>query len=351
MNTRRAIIGDKALLRRLRLEALTLEPYAFGSTLDRELARTAEDWRRWISSGVVFLLEDERGAHGLVAGAHDAGDAAVVRLMAMWVHPDARSSGGADALVSAVVAWAQSERARVVRLQVVDDNRRARRCYERNGFVATGRMSLRERDGAVELQMERAVARYHNDSVKASNPGNVRLARSRLFPWRADSLVNRIAGRLLGDEFGNKVDEHLRLGDSRAAVVISVDALLVAAYTDELDCIVMLRFPQEFVGRFGLRTGARLLTVNTYFKQASVAPDLFPGPGAYDDWQNVNPLIAEFLSEDADRIEWRKTEIDESEWARCTLLGREYLRRRPGVARDGSPYKCMEPADVEGPAC
>jgi GNAT superfamily N-acetyltransferase len=174
MKTRRAIIGDEALLRRLRLEALTFEPYAFGSTLDRELARTVEDWRRWISSGVVFLLEDDRGAKGLVAGAHDASEPAVVQLMAMWVHPDARGSGGSDALVSAVVAWAQSERAKVVRLQVVNDNLRARRCYERNGFVATGRTSRRERDGAAELQMERAVARDHDDSVKPSNPGTGR---------------------------------------------------------------------------------------------------------------------------------------------------------------------------------
>jgi GNAT superfamily N-acetyltransferase len=171
MNTRRAVIGDEGLLRRLRLEALTLEPYAFGSTLDRELARTAEDWRRWITSGIVFLLEDERGAHGLVAGGRDAGDPAAVQLMAMWVHPDARGSGGSDALISAVVAWAQSEQARVVRLQVVGDNLRARRCYERNRFVATGLVSRRERDGVAEVQMERAVARYHGDCVKPSNLG------------------------------------------------------------------------------------------------------------------------------------------------------------------------------------
>ena len=76
-----------------------------------------------------------------------------------------------DALISAVVAWAQSEQARVVRLQVVDDNLRARGCYERNRFVATGLVSRRERDGVAEVQMERAVARYHGDCVKPSNLG------------------------------------------------------------------------------------------------------------------------------------------------------------------------------------
>ena len=93
MNTRRAIIGDEALLRRLRLEALALDPYALGSTFDREFARTVEDWQRWISSGVVFLLEEKRGAHGLIAGVRDT-YAPVVQLMAMWVNPDARGFAG-----------------------------------------------------------------------------------------------------------------------------------------------------------------------------------------------------------------------------------------------------------------
>jgi len=50
-----------------------------------------------------------------------------------------------------------SEPVPVKLMQVVDDNLRARRCYERNGFAATDRTSVRERDGAVELQMERRV--------------------------------------------------------------------------------------------------------------------------------------------------------------------------------------------------
>jgi GNAT superfamily N-acetyltransferase len=158
LNIRRAAIGDEALLRRLRLEALRLEPCAFGSTYERELARTVEDWRRWMSPGVVFILEDQHVARGLVAAARDPADTALVHLMAMWVQPEARSAGGADALVAAVVAWARSEGATAVRLDVVHDNLRARRFYERVGFTATGAVRVRDKDQAVEVQMERAVA-------------------------------------------------------------------------------------------------------------------------------------------------------------------------------------------------
>jgi len=41
-----------------------------------------------------------------------------------------------------------------VRLSVIDVNARARRCYEWNGFRATGTQFTRERDGAIELQLE-----------------------------------------------------------------------------------------------------------------------------------------------------------------------------------------------------
>jgi RimJ/RimL family protein N-acetyltransferase len=44
-----------------------------------------------------------------------------------------------------------------VRLQVVEDNVRARRLYERHGFRVTGVTRLRERDRAVQLDMERVL--------------------------------------------------------------------------------------------------------------------------------------------------------------------------------------------------
>ena len=68
MRVRRAGLGDEPTLRALRLEALTEAPEAFGSTYDRELARTTADWRRWLAPGVTLLLEVSDEARGLVAG-------------------------------------------------------------------------------------------------------------------------------------------------------------------------------------------------------------------------------------------------------------------------------------------
>ena len=113
------------------------------------------DWQGWLSPGVTFILENAAGAQGMVAGVHDADDPAVVHLMAMWISPALRGSGAADALIAAVLSWAKSEGAASVRLNVIQTNNRARRVYERNGFGCTGFETVRERDGRIEVQMER----------------------------------------------------------------------------------------------------------------------------------------------------------------------------------------------------
>ena len=157
VKVRRAGIGDEPILRDLRLQALTDAPEAFGSTYERELARTVEDWRRWLSPGATFVLDDGRAACGLVACARDATVPTIVNLMAMWVQPIMRGSGAADALVGEVIAWAHADGAHAVRLQVVQANARAQRMYARHGFRATGRTRARERDGVIEVEMERVI--------------------------------------------------------------------------------------------------------------------------------------------------------------------------------------------------
>jgi ribosomal protein S18 acetylase RimI-like enzyme len=154
---RRAALGDEPILRELRLQALSDAPGAFGSTYERELARTTSDWQKWLSPGVTFILDTPNGAKGIVAGVRDATGSEVVHLMAMWVNPTIRGSGAGDALVAAIVAWAASEGARVVRLDVMQANDHARRCYERNGFSVNGHEVVREGDGRIQVRMERLV--------------------------------------------------------------------------------------------------------------------------------------------------------------------------------------------------
>ena len=155
MNVRRAVPGDEPLLRSLRLAALRDAPDDFGSTLEREEARTEADWRRWIEGGVVFFAENagsEDGVSGLVAGVQNRDHALEAFLVAMWVRPEDRGGGAADPLVQSVVRWAGERGYHRVLLHVFDENPRARRVYERNGFRRTGGYLARP-DGKTEIEM------------------------------------------------------------------------------------------------------------------------------------------------------------------------------------------------------
>jgi GNAT superfamily N-acetyltransferase len=157
IGVRRAVPGDEPTVRSLRLQALSDAPDAFGSTYERELARTTADWSRWLSPMATFIAAESDEPKGLVVGARDAHEAKVVHLLAMWVQPSIRGRGAADALVAAVCSWAGAQGAAMVRLKVVRGNGPAERCYARNRFRLTGRETVRDRDGAVEVEMERPV--------------------------------------------------------------------------------------------------------------------------------------------------------------------------------------------------
>ena len=131
--------------------------------------------------------------------------------------------------------------------------------------------------------------RYLDDSTQASDPGRVALSHPKLRELRPDlyglpGAVQSVLGmlRLTVPQKGI-IEEALLHGDSRAAVVVSLSPLMVAAYTDELDCVALLRFPDALVQRYGLREGTRLLTVNLYGEDVessiSRSPDSAGGCG------------------------------------------------------------------------
>jgi len=119
---------------------------------------------------------------------------------------------------------------------------------------------------------------------------------------------------------------------------------VVAAYTDEFDCVAMLRFPQDLVQEHGLVLGMRLLTVNTYSKGTELVADLEHGPASYRRFSNFGPYIADFLSDDRERIEARKAQIPEAEWKRTAELSAAKLAKCGSRFRNGNPVKSFEPA-------
>jgi GNAT superfamily N-acetyltransferase len=152
VEVRRIAEDDWALLREVRLAALADAPHAFGTTrADAERYPEAR-WRQQAGGttadgrpSATFLGGDGDGrADGMAVGI-DTGEATLV--VGVWVARQARGRGLFDLLMDAVESWSPHRR---LVLDVARGNDRARRAYERRGFVVTG-----PSDEACEWRMER----------------------------------------------------------------------------------------------------------------------------------------------------------------------------------------------------
>jgi GNAT superfamily N-acetyltransferase len=130
---------DWQRLRDVRLRALATDPDAFLETHASAAGFPDELWRERATPAedqASFVFERDDRFDGLVS-CFVADDPATVFLVAMWVAPELRGIGVANALVERVVAWARERGAARVCLSVEADNPRAARLYEKCGFVET----------------------------------------------------------------------------------------------------------------------------------------------------------------------------------------------------------------------
>jgi ribosomal protein S18 acetylase RimI-like enzyme len=150
IEVRRLTAADWTQLRTARLSALAEAPYAFASTLAREQEFTDDVWRGRAGSGWTFGAWQGATIVGLATGLPpEAADgsgpaeaAAAWHLVGMWVAPESRGQGVADALVEAVCELARRSGAASVTLWVTEVNDRARAFYRRLGFGPTGGRQL-----------------------------------------------------------------------------------------------------------------------------------------------------------------------------------------------------------------
>lgn len=135
---------DWEQIRALRLEAVRDTPIGFVENEEHVLALDEAQWRtrgeRGASEGSVqFVAEDEGGRWlGIMSGWRPSPDEGPF-LLGVYVVPEARGdeAGVADALLTAVVAWASTQADRLL-LHVHEDNQRAAAYYRKHGFAETG---------------------------------------------------------------------------------------------------------------------------------------------------------------------------------------------------------------------
>ncbi len=137
---RRLRPGDAATYQALRLEGFTKHPLQFRVAQEDECDLTLETVGQRLEHAFVVGGFDAEGLAGV--GGLTRYDGAKLQhralLWGMYVRERARGRGLADELVRALLAEARSQGIRQVLLTVAADNARARRLYERHGFLAYG---------------------------------------------------------------------------------------------------------------------------------------------------------------------------------------------------------------------
>jgi ribosomal protein S18 acetylase RimI-like enzyme len=144
-------------VRALRLEMVKDTPMGFAESYETALTHDEAEWRRRGARGggaasAAFAAIADRRWVGTMSGYVDAGRP---MLVGVYVTPDYRGQAGvADALLAAVEHWA-TQHGETITLHVHADNLRARRYYEKRGYIETG-VTLPYVLNAAETEIEMA---------------------------------------------------------------------------------------------------------------------------------------------------------------------------------------------------
>ncbi|MCC6375479.1 MAG: GNAT family N-acetyltransferase [Microbacteriaceae bacterium] len=152
---RRAMPDDWEQAREVRILALTSDPIAFCSNVEKERQLTESDWRRRLTESYTVLGWNGRIPVATATGKVDQHETGAREMVGVWLDPSSRGTDAASRLVKEIIDWARVERATALSLWVMENNVRAKRFYQRIGFVETGEKE-EAKPGVYEVRMKRA---------------------------------------------------------------------------------------------------------------------------------------------------------------------------------------------------
>jgi RimJ/RimL family protein N-acetyltransferase len=157
---RRLAASEGAAYREIRLEALRLNPEAFGSTYEAESVRPLANFSERLTGCAVFGAFCDAEIVGMAGflGREGAKDAHKGYLWGMYVQPRVRNAGVGRRLAEAVIDYAR-QHVEILQLNVVSENDAARQFYVSLGFVEYG----------IERKALKQNGRYYDDVLMAKD--------------------------------------------------------------------------------------------------------------------------------------------------------------------------------------
>jgi len=159
VSLRQMTVDDGALLRDIRLLALSADPRVFGSSFAKEKEYDAAIWRSWLEDADVAifgLFDDADAVAGMTAISLSRDDPArrTAKLWGSWMRPDLRGRGFSELFYRARIDWARRH-PEVEKIIVSHraSNIASMKANQKHGFIFTHRAPHIWPDGAAEDQL------------------------------------------------------------------------------------------------------------------------------------------------------------------------------------------------------
>lgn len=180
---------------------------------------------------------------------------------------------------------------------------------------------------------------YMDQTTFAENAGEVNLSKRKFKELRDDILkVPFLKKGYYNRQFG-RISQYLAYGDTQPAIVSSLNPLVISAYSDEMDAVVLLKFPSEMQNMYALNEGMRLVTSNVYFRGSQIAADITVGEKYLNRWIDFIPMVQLFLSDDEEFIKQRIGLLQEELWRRLEFLTEKRMAQNDNIKmRNGFYY-------------
>ena len=157
---------------------------------------------------------------------------------------------------------------------------------------------------------------YVDPNTAAENAGNVLPSREK-FDYIRDELLH-VKGfkKVYFNKQFNRLGGYLMNGDTQPAVVVSLSPLIISAYSDEMDGVLFLKFPDALADMYGLSVGARLVTSTIYIPGNKPVKDVYAGPYYMGNYCDFTPTVQLFMCDGEDSIRNRTSLFGEDVWKR-----------------------------------
>lgn len=143
------------------------------------------------------------------------------------------------------------------------------------------------------------------------------------------------------------IKNHLEVGNTEPAIVVNSDPLLIAVYSDDLDCVLILGFDDKYAKRFNYEKGKRLISINTYGRNDQPQMDIIRGKHHFNDFNAMWPVIADMICSDEEIVASRIQSIDEAYWKRLQYLADYNVENQVSGIRDGAPMNSCYPSKIK----